>query len=58
MADTNDIRFNKPVDRLITAIQTAHSQLDGQELNAFNTYEVACSVLARRLGIELKKGKK
>lgn len=61
MADTNDIRFNKPADRLVEAIQVSHRMLDGRELNAHNTYEIACKVLRRRLNIDtfvVKKGKK
>lgn len=53
MSDLNDdIRFNKPADRLITAIQQEYSQLRGVEITASNAAEVAHAVINRRLGID------
>lgn len=61
MVDTDDVRYNKEADGLLALINNDHLRLEGTALNAHNTYEVACKILRRRLGIdtfEVKKGKK
>lgn len=53
MSDLNeDIRFNKPADRLITAIEQEYRFLRGEEITAHNVAEVAHAVINRRLGID------
>ena len=51
MADTNDIRFNKPADRLVDVIQKSCKELDGTDPEAKEILKIATDVIKRRLGL-------
>lgn len=49
-----DIRFSKPADRLITAIQQEYRYLRGEEIKAEDVAKIAQRVISRRLGVKVK----
>ena len=51
MVDTEDIRYNKPADRLIEAIEHQTKDLEGVDLEAKEVLKIATDVLKRRLGL-------